>query len=96
MRPPFLAGIDFWNIIYYHYEWKLEEFPDQNFPAGRQIGFIAQDVDQIIPEVVHRDRDGYLSIDYARMTTVLVEAIKELKAENDLLKERIDRLEEKK
>ena len=32
------------------------------------------------------DKEGYKSVDYSRLTPVLVEAIKELKKENDSLK----------
>ena len=52
----------------------------------RQVGFSAQEVLKVIPEVVSKGEDGYLSIDYGKMTPLLLEAIKELKAENDRLK----------
>ena len=42
---------------------------------------------QVLPEVVHVGKDGRAqSIDYSRVTSVLVEAVKELKAELDELK----------
>jgi len=75
------------------YEWKNDEYPAMNFPEGSQIGLIAQDVEPLLPELVHESEDGYKSIDYARLTAVLVEAMKELKAENEDLRSRIDRLE---
>ena len=53
----------------------------------RQIGLIAQEVEKIYPELVLTDVDGYKSVDYSKLTPILVEAIKELKAENDKLKE---------
>lgn len=64
---------------------------------GRQIGFIAQDVKQVFPEVVGggSGNDSYLAIDYARLTVVLAEAVKELKAENDALRVRVSALEMK-
>ena len=46
----------------------------------------AQEIEKIYPEVVLTDKDGYKSVDYSRLTPVLVEAIKELKKENDSLK----------
>lgn len=54
-----------------------------------QVGFIAQEVQAVFPEFVHTagevSEEPYLSLDYARMTAVLVQAIKELKTEvNDL------------
>ena len=65
------------------YDWRTVEFPEKNFEEGQQIGFIAQEVEKVIPEVVRTDDEGYKSLDYARLTAVLVEAIKELKAEKD-------------
>ena len=63
------------------YTWKT------NPEYGMRIGFIAQEFEKIIPELVFTNkRDGYKGINYAEVSSVLVEAIKELKAENDLLK----------
>ncbi len=59
------------------YYWKTAEFPNMNFSNKRQIGFIAQDVEKIFPEMVFTDDAGYKSIDYSRLTPVLVETIKE-------------------
>jgi hypothetical protein len=60
---------------------------------SRQIGFSAQEVNEVLPEVVSKGEDGYLSMEYSKITPLLVEAIKELKAENDLLKKRIEQIE---
>jgi hypothetical protein len=54
---------------------------------GKRIGFIAQEFEKVIPELVFtNEADGYKGINYAEVSAVLVEAIKELKAENDRLK----------
>ncbi|MBJ9682403.1 MULTISPECIES: tail fiber domain-containing protein [Burkholderia] len=45
---------------------------------ARHMGFIAQDVEPIVPEVVHTDEKGMKSIAYANMTALLAEALKEL------------------
>jgi hypothetical protein len=45
----------------------------------KQVGFIAQDVEKVIPGVVSTDKNGFKGIAYAKLTPVLVEAIKELK-----------------
>ncbi len=44
------------------------------------IGFIAQNVESVIPEVVHYDDNGIRRIDYSKLTAVLFEAVKELDA----------------
>ena len=68
------------------FDWKTDEYPDNGFSEDRQIGFIAQEVEPIIPELVSTDDNGYKSVSYEKMTAVLVEAVKELKAQNDALK----------
>jgi hypothetical protein len=68
---------------------------------GKRIGFIAQEMEKVLPELVFTNEvDGYKGINYAEVSAVLVEAvkeqqsiIKELKVENDLLKVRLQKLE---
>ena len=52
----------------------------------RKVGVIAQEVEEVLPEVVNTDEDGMKSVDYSKMVGVLIEAIKELKQEIDELK----------
>jgi hypothetical protein len=59
----------------------------------RQVGFSAQEVQKTIPEIVSKGEDGYLSVEYSKMAPLLVEAIKALKAENDILRARLEKLE---
>ena len=44
----------------------------------RQIGFIAQDVKKVFPELVSTRPDGYLGVQYSRFVPLLVETIKEI------------------
>ena len=46
----------------------------------RQIGVIAQEVQAVYPELVHENENGYLSVNYPKLTAVLLQSIKELKA----------------
>ena len=52
----------------------------------RGIGVIAQETEKVLPEVVHDQEDGYKSVAYGNIVGVLIEAIKELKAEVEELK----------
>jgi hypothetical protein len=56
----------------------------------KEIGLIAQEVMEIIPEVVSEkeriDGSKFLSVDYEHLTGLLIEAVKELKKEVDELK----------
>ena len=47
----------------------------------RQAGLIAQDLQKVLPEAVHENEDGMLSVAYGNTVSLLVEAIKELQAE---------------
>ena len=78
------------------YKWKQDEFPEMNFPSGRQIGLIAQEVESVVPEVVNTANDGYKSIDYARLIAVMTEAIKTQQEQIENLKSRIEDLEKAK
>jgi hypothetical protein len=86
-----------------NFTWKSEP------QMGTRIGFIAQEVEKIIPELVFtNDVDGYKGVNYAEMTAVLVEAIKEqqiliesltnnnseLKSDYQILKQELDEIKE--
>jgi hypothetical protein len=76
------------------YYWKVDEYPDKHFPEGEQIGFIAQEIEKVYPQVVHTDKDGYKSVDYSKLTPVLVEAIKEQQKIMEELQKVIQQLQE--
>lgn len=59
------------------YTWN-EQFRETtgDMTQDRQIGLIAQDVEKILPEVVSTGRTGYRSVDYGKITAVLIEAVK--------------------
>lgn len=59
-------------------------------PSGpRHIGFIAQDVKQVVPEVVIGE-EGHMQLAYPSLVPVLTKAIQELKADNDNLRAELD------
>jgi hypothetical protein len=63
--------------------YELKSAPE---PRRRHIGLIAQEVREVVPEVVTENKDGYLALSYGNMVALLVEAVKELKAEVDALR----------
>ena len=84
------------------YYWDKAKFPERNFPDGKQIGLIAQDVEMVLPEIVHTNAEGYKSLSYDKMTAVLIEAVKsqqkvieELKEQNKEFQKRIEALEKR-
>lgn len=57
---------------------------------GRQIGVIAQEVQAVQPELVLEGAEGRLSVLYSNMAGLMIEAIKELAAEVESLKEKLN------
>jgi hypothetical protein len=55
----------------------------------KSIGVIAQEIENILPEVVREDDKGMKSVAYGNITGILIEAIKELKSEVEELKKQI-------
>ncbi len=83
------------------FDWRQAEYPEMNFATGRKLGFIAQEIEQVIPEAVTKDERGVYTVAYASVTPLLVEAIKEqqktieqLRLENADLRERLAALEQ--
>ena len=65
------------------FDWKES---DSILDIKEDIGFIAQDVQKVIPELVRENEDGMLSMRHQGIAPILLEAIKELKAEIEELK----------
>lgn len=59
---------------------------DGYFVQKHDIGVIAQDVQEVLPEAVREREDGSLAVDYPKLVSLAFAAIKELKAEIDELK----------
>ncbi len=51
-----------------------------------RYGFIAQEVQEVFPELVRTDKDGYMYVDYIGMIPLLVNAINDLQAQLDAVK----------
>ncbi len=71
-----------------NYDWKGTH--------GSDMGLIAQDVQKVFPELVTRISDKRLGVDYPKMIAPIVEAIRQLKMENDALRAKVDELEKQK
>jgi hypothetical protein len=77
------------------YEMNTDKFPSMNFQSDRQMGFLAQNVEKVVPEAVNENEDGYKGVDYARLVPLLLESIKEQQKQIELLEKRIEALEGK-
>ena len=74
------------------FDWKES---DSILKLKEDVGFIAQDVQKVIPELVRENENGMLSMRHQGIAPILLEAIKELKLEIDSLKNKIKVLESK-
>jgi hypothetical protein len=75
-----------------HYSYKKDNALD--LPSDRDfVGLVAQDVQGVIPDAVNKDDKGYLMLNNDPIIWAMLNAIKELKAENEELKKRIEVLE---
>ena len=75
------------------FRWRTEDYPDRGLPEGRHYGMVAQEVEEVLPEVVGSGPGDEKALAYSELIPVLVESVKQLKAENDALRARIDALE---
>lgn len=68
----------------YEFDWK-EGIEDVVSKEGHDIGVKAQELQAVYPELVHERDNGYLAVDYVKLTAVLLQAVKELSAKVDKL-----------
>jgi hypothetical protein len=69
----------------YSYKFRTTEFKERGFDNKKHIGFIAQELKEVFPELVTQDAKGFYAVDYTGMIPVLLEAIKDQQKQiNDL------------
>ena len=88
-----LSSVMKMNGIYYN--WNTKQFMGKGFTDARQIGFSAQEIEKLFPEIVQKDAAGYLAVDYSRLTPILVEALKEQQQQINKQQKQIARQEER-
>jgi hypothetical protein len=59
---------------------------DSPLMTKKQYGLIAQEIQKLYPDLVYEEGNGYLAVNYTGLIPILIESIKELKAEVDGLK----------
>jgi hypothetical protein len=69
-----------------NFDWK-------NGKGNKQVGVVAQELEQVFPELVTKSgTEEYRSVEYGRLTTILLQAVKELAARNNEQQTQIDAL----
>ena len=74
----------------YTFEWNEISHKET---GKKDIGVVAQEVEEILPEIVQTRSNGYKAVDYQKLTALLIESVKEQQFIIDDLKSRIERLE---
>ena len=86
---PITSALDYinrLNPVTYNWNAKAKEL-NSNKPNSLDYGLIAQEVESVLPNIVHGIFDDkYKSIDYIKLIPIMVGAIKELKQEINRLK----------
>jgi hypothetical protein len=56
------------------------------------LGVVAQEVEAVVPEMVHTDEDGYKFVRYSQISALLIEAMKEQQAHIEALEATVETL----
>ncbi len=75
------------------YRWKQEDYPEKHFPDGRHYGVIAQEIEEVLPEVVMQVSEDEKAVSYTELVPVLIEAVKEQQSLISLQQSRIEQAE---
>ncbi len=76
---PVEKGLDIINQLNpVFYDWDSKNPKSAGFEQKHQVGFIAQEVEKVLPEVVNKGEDSYRSLEYGKMVSVVIAAVKEL------------------
>jgi len=70
-----------------NFYWRTDEFADKHFGDKQSFGLIAQEVEETFPDLVSTDEQGFKAVNYSKLPLLTIQAVKELKAENDKLKQ---------
>ena len=71
----------------YEFDWKKGRPKNIHSHEGHAIGVSAQEIMEVLPEVVQKRDNGYLAVDYQKIVALLINGIKELKAEIEEIKD---------
>jgi hypothetical protein len=72
----------------YEFDWNKK----QDTYEGHDVGVIAQEVEEILPEAVTTREDGYKAVKYEKLVPLLIESVKEQQKQIDDLKELVNKL----
>ena len=76
-----------------YYRWDKETHPELVVSGEREIGVIAQDVEKVFPELVKTDENGFKSVNYAKLSAALLQAVKEQQQTINTILSKLEKLE---
>ncbi len=77
-------------------KWDWNNNASEAAKKSPNVGVIAQEVQQVLPEIVHEREDGYLAVDYTKMAALFIEAIKEQQIQIENLRLEVEDLKKQK
>lgn len=72
------------------FNWRSEEFKNGHFGTRRSFGLIAQEVEMVFPDLVSMDEQGFKAVNYSKLPLITIQAVNELKSENDALRSQVE------
>lgn len=72
----------------YSFDWNAEK---QNIYSGKDYGVIAQEIEEILPELVETRENGYKAVKYDKLVSLLIEGIKDLSNQVEQLKKQVNK-----
>ena len=75
----------------YEFDWN----ENQNTYSGHDVGIIAQEIEEVLPEAVETRANGYKAVQYKKIIPLLIEGMKDQQKQIDELKELVNKLIEK-
>ena len=63
--------------------------------GAKSMGVVAQNVEKVLPEIVHNDQNGMKSVEYGNLVAIFIEAFKEQQKEIKNQQKEIEELEQK-
>ena len=86
--------VDFYNGLDVVEKLQAKKFDYTDGKRNNVVGLIAEEVNEVLPEIVSKDKDGLCeSLDYSKLTPILLAAIKEQQIIIENLRQRITILE---
>ena len=78
------------SLTGYEFDWNNK----QTVHSGHDVGVVAQEVEQVLPEIVETREDDSKAVRYEKMIPLLIESIKEQQSQIDTLKAEIEQLKQ--